>query len=788
MVKINKDELPELIGAQDAELYELRASDNDRHGRIFKMLVRDGVALHGSLSTRDRLPSFELVAYRQGTVKPFIWLTPKVEAFLLTYLMTGKSTGVPSLPVNGQLPDFMPENYVLQHIRREILNNAAVFTVAEGDGIRGIRIKANYPYGSIDYGFFPHSTDEILAQLSGVAPRKSPVALCCDIPELHNHTLPIVYKELAAGKSLDAVFPDKRIPSNTILDKTICGVGATYLEIHAKRDSIIVEPNVPVITGKMQEHKHLIGVFGDKITVREIAQQIKNKTEPWVKIMTTPDSFPKVVKALQALKIPYKESWFLLFDECEKFVSDMDFRKSMILPIDDFFAFKNKAMVSATPIVINDPRFEKQGFQIIKIKPMFDYRKTLELKPTNNVALMVKRTLEKLDKTTPVCLFYNSIKGIEDLIAQLKIVDHANIYCSTEAMRSLKKAKYHVFDSVTDKNGMPDLNHYNFFTSRFYSALDIKLNIQPVVILVSDVHKSRANETPYTLIDPETEAIQIVGRFRNGVSRIIHIANTNWNMNYQLKEELEKFLSEEHLGYQALVALKRSAVSEGEKHIIVQAIAKTDYKAQGFVTDKGVKNYFRYNNAYWDERLKMLYRSPAQLNKAYNRSEAFTVLAESEYMAYTDEERKILNDRNKPKATRIKLLYDIYQRDSYKDVLFINELKREYPLYFDAFYTIGLSKVKELAFVDSAIQTEVDKVIFHRRATEPRVIDAVYLQFQPNMIYSTVDVNQCLKVIYDNCQIKYDKRGLGKNIALYFDALETRTGKQRKWKLGNKKY
>ncbi len=40
----------------------------------------------------------------------------------------------------------------------------------------------------------------------------------------------------------------ENIPTNVILDKTLTGVGATYCEIHAKRNSIIIEPNVPVQT------------------------------------------------------------------------------------------------------------------------------------------------------------------------------------------------------------------------------------------------------------------------------------------------------------------------------------------------------------------------------------------------------------------------------------------------------------------------------------------------------------------------------------------------------------
>ena len=55
------------------------------------------------------------------------------------------------------------------------------------------------------------------------------------------------------------------IPTNTILVKTLTGLGATYSELKADRNSIIIEPNKPVILGKEKQEKHksdnLLGVY-----------------------------------------------------------------------------------------------------------------------------------------------------------------------------------------------------------------------------------------------------------------------------------------------------------------------------------------------------------------------------------------------------------------------------------------------------------------------------------------------------------------------------------------------
>ena len=68
----------------------------------------------------------------------------------------------------------------------------------------------------------------------------------------------IEYISINAGQRFDAVMPE--IPTNSIINKTVTGCGATYAEINAPRHSVIIEPNVPVIEGKMKKHLSLIHI------------------------------------------------------------------------------------------------------------------------------------------------------------------------------------------------------------------------------------------------------------------------------------------------------------------------------------------------------------------------------------------------------------------------------------------------------------------------------------------------------------------------------------------------
>ncbi len=70
-------------------------------------------------------------------------------------------------------------------------------------------------------------------------------------------------------------------------------------------------------------------------------------------------------------------------------------------------------MVSATPIQPSDPRFESEGFSILKIKPTYDYKQELTLYITNNTVAVFRKLLKKLDGDK-VCVFLNSTDTIHN--------------------------------------------------------------------------------------------------------------------------------------------------------------------------------------------------------------------------------------------------------------------------------------------------------------------------------------------------------------------------------------
>lgn len=229
------------------------------------------------------------------------------------------------------------------------------------------------------------------------------------------------------------------IPTNTILDKTLTGLGATHSEIHSKRNSIIIEPNVPVILCKLENEEVIIEAVYAEIKPYPIIKFLQRDDIPYKKILTTPESFHKIRAAAQKAEINiYGDDWFCLFDECEKITQDHDYRRTISQPIYDFFQFKNKAFISATPLHIPHSEFERQNFQKIKIVPDYDYKKDLQLIVTNSFIRQLRNKITELEDSPCVCIFINKTDAINALIDELHLKDY-KIFCSKRVLRNLLK-------------------------------------------------------------------------------------------------------------------------------------------------------------------------------------------------------------------------------------------------------------------------------------------------------------------------------------------------------------
>lgn len=570
------------------------------------------------------------------------------------------------------------------------------------------------------------------------------------------------------------------IPTNTVLYKTLTGLGATYGELKADRNSIIIEPNVPVIVGKCNDPKHkednLFGVY-EGVYTEDVIKYLEKSADKRTKILTTPESFQKVKDAFELMDMDIYGTCFLLFDECHKIVKDADYRSDITLPFDDFFLFNEKALVSATPISFSDPRFEMQKFQIIRIEPAFEYKLPVSLIHTNNVLEQLKRTLDKLD-ATDICLFVNSTDMIYSFIKQLDIENESTVFCAKKSVEKLKNKKFkHAFEQWSKSR----MKKYNFFTSRFYNALDIELKIKPTVIMISDVYFSE-----YSMIDPHTDAIQAIGRFRNGVNRVCHIFNTNPNLPVRTEEEIGIYLQVSKEVYDKIKTFYDCATSEEARKAYREALKVLPFNQM--LNKDGKENFFAIDNYVDEALLKSSYNAQEKLIASYRSNRLFDLDVESAYFPFGDFERlkkeskyASLKDKRKEVVRQLELLKGDDETEMIRN--YKEDLRKADSFIYGAYEEIGKEMIESL---DYSVKRIKEAMILkqNREKTEgTEFIQLIKNSFKVGQKYTKKYIKEELTRIYALTGVTPQKTITGQSIKEFFYVKEINTGGSRKFLL-----
>ncbi|WP_303298968.1 hypothetical protein [Phocaeicola coprophilus] len=556
-----------------------------------------------------------------------------------------------------------------------------------------------------------------------------------------NTTYINIEKKNGKTQYLTEVLPE--IPTNTILYKKLTGLGATYGELKADRDSIILEPNVPVIKGKCKDPKHakdnLMGVY-ENVTVDSIVKYLQACKEKHIKLLSTPESFSKIKAAFEEVDRDIYSTCYLLFDECHKIVKDVDYRENITLPFDDFFMFENKGLVSATPLDFTDPRFFKQKFQIMEVQPNFEYAQPLNLYHTNNVLQELKKRIGNIEK--PIFLFINSTETIYSIMDKLDILEQSTVFCAYNSVKNLKDKKFSQAYSDWDAAKM---NKYNFLTSRFFNALDIELDFQPEVFIVTDVTMATQS-----IIDPFTDTIQIIGRFRNGIASASHITNTDYKFQVRSKAQLQFRINVFEETYKILKAYYDNATSD-ELRDAVKAILNNHPLTPLLNTD-GTKNWFKIDN-YMDENLVQgYYNSFDELVKNYKQCESFKLNYESQAYKLSDTER--LKRENKSLSIKAKRREIVEQLEILKgdETSIAMEHKRELirtdAFIVQAYDELGKAKIEELKYSQSPIREAMILKRYNDKRTGTEFIEMVKNRFKAGQSYELSQINKIRDEIY----------------------------------------
>ena len=569
---------------------------------------------------------------------------------------------------------------------------------------------------------------------------------------------------LKKGQYLSDVM--QMIPTDCILSKRIPGCGATTLEIMTNRNSIIIVPNVPVINSKEKKFPQMKGVYED-VTVSDVVNYLKENRQ--YKIMTTPESFGKVKTACKRCGLNIYSDFFLLGDECHQLVKDVDFRGDIVLPMDDFFLFEHKALVSATPIKFSDPRFK--GFNTIEVCADYDYQQEITITHTFSIVGAVKDYLQNHDGT--ICIFFNSVEGIISLIKQLEILNETTVYCAPKSRTKLKSDydytnAYHEWSASTMKK-------YNFFTARFYTAFDLELDYKPGLLMITDPHLS-----PYTMFDVDTDCIQICGRFRYGISSATHIYRTDEEIIAKTKEQLEWEISAHEFAYQTVQTLYKSADSKESRYAFGGALETLPFRK--YLYPDLTKNWFAIDNAINEALVESKYKFQGQLDFWYEDCHFFIPTFNHIPYDKNDEKLKKVKAARSVKDRRrrmVELLSECEAPYSENDYDFVNRIRQIDPIIVEAFEGLTKEEIEKCKYSPKKLK----EAIIMKQRKGNKVVRLIRNSFKEGHTYTYKYIEKELTRIFNRVKIHPEKPISHNMLNDYYRTEKKRDSKNRGYKI-----
>jgi hypothetical protein len=351
-----------------------------------------------------------------------------------------------------------------------------------------------------------------------------------------------------------------------------------------------------------------------------------------------------------------------------------------------------------------------------------------------------------------MCVFLNSTDTIYSIIDKFGIKEQSNVFCSEDSVDKLKKIDKNINATSNlplDEKGKAKLAKYNFFTSRFYSAVDIELDYKPNVLIISDLFYAK-----YSMIDPQTEAIQIIGRFRNGINTIIHLSNIDYDIVYKTPEQIISYLNGCHEIYTQLNTIFKSATNEGIKDTLKEALQKVWYAK--FLDDDGNRNYFHIDNYFDEERVKKYYKNEFFLKDAYNETPFF----ELKYQHYTlplgDDGRLKIHKADNKKSKRLAIIEqldllngdddNIYDEPLFKE--FRDSLYKEDALIVEAYEELGKEFALSVITSDKNIKLALIKHRSEKGLDKFAIMSSIYAVFSEYKKYKVNHIKTEIRRIY----------------------------------------
>lgn len=568
--------------------------------------------------------------------------------------------------------------------------------------------------------------------------------------------MPVKINEIKLKLSdyLDKAF--KIIPENAFIHKGRCGVGGTHLELKTNRNSIIIVPTKGIITDKTnskdengnKEYPDLFPVMGG-ITPNDIMEYLSSNI-PNKKLMTTPDSLWKIIKAAGGNTDELYKDYFLLFDEAHSIITE-SYRESMIKAFEEQFNFKNSTFISATPYYFTDPRIKKMKYYKIVFDEPLGKVNIIHSKSVKTCVNDFLTTAEQNNRNLHV--YYNSVTEIAEAIKLAGITD-CNVHCSDNDDNLEKIGNF--FKPQPIKG---EYKKINFYTTSHFEGWNLE-DINPILILVTDVYK------PHTKVGITNKGVQAVGRQRVKINKpetrptIYHITN---HRNKKIFKTMER-ITKDHIwdaewdidDYNRYIEACKTQEREPskEKTDFVQKYATIDADT-GKAKICHIKVDQFINESACDEEFNHI----DYIQEAWQKAGFETGLE-----AHTETMKKTVQRKTKKSVKDI--LGDIEVLESTNSFVFgkeeqLTKLKNKYPILYDAYKHLTKEEIESTNYNMDKLEKLV--ILKKNRDAEIRVLKLLPFHFSIGRRYTKEYIKETLQKIYD--EAGYIKKACAEQIA-----------------------
>lgn len=342
-------------------------------------------------------------------------------------------------------------------------------------------------------------------------------------------------------KYLSEVF--NTLPKNAFFCKSVCGVGGTFLSIESDENYVIAVGSVELIYNKTQQHKNLLGVYGNyKIDDIEFYIAMCKLFGFPIKIMTTYDSLWKVTQALGK----NVSECNLLIDEIQVLLKNSDeFKPAVVARV--FLEVSKYASVCYMTATATPRKYfpkEMQGLEYIRLNWGGSVLMNVHTAKIGSdvTSKVVAIALKHLDEGGTPLFFYNSLKGIIPSIKKLILArklthNDIKIICAdNDKNRQYLKEQLgedwlpeRPLYKEVDENGNEYLDPKNkpiqFITKYAFEGLDFLVE-DAYTYIISDIKNKKSH---HSRIDISTDVQQICGRCRNQNPLVQREAVFLWN-------------------------------------------------------------------------------------------------------------------------------------------------------------------------------------------------------------------------------------------------------------------